>query len=189
MAGKIDKRLFQAHEHALDHEDCPLCDGELVIRYGKKGPFLGCQNYPNCNYIRPLKSNDGHIVKELGIPCPECDSELVLRQGRYGMFIGCSAYPTCVHIESLEPKKEHTIEQITCPSCNKGLLQEKKSRFGKNFYACDKYPACRFAVNLEPVKGICQQCGFSLLLKKELALGTKIICADKKCAAVQEYKE
>lgn len=190
MSGKINKQLFKAHEHALEHENCPQCNGELTIRYGKRGPFLGCQNYPACDYIRPLKSNDGHIVKELGIPCPECENELVLRQGRYGMFIGCSSYPECSHIESLEQKKEDASKElIECPSCKKGLLHEKKSRFGKVFYACDGYPICRFAVNQEPVKGSCQKCNFSLLLKKEMASGTKIVCADKKCGATQENKE
>lgn len=189
MSGKIDKELFQAHEHALEHEICPQCSGELSIRYGKRGPFLGCQNYPECDYIRPLKSNDGHVVKELGIPCPQCESELVLRQGRYGMFIGCSAYPSCTHIESLEQKKELSQTETVCPSCHKGHLQEKQSRFGKSFYACDAYPACRFAVNLEPQQGCCQKCGFELLLKKETAAGTRLICADKKCAEVQNQSE
>ncbi|KAB2824997.1 DNA topoisomerase family protein [Aliivibrio finisterrensis] len=189
MSGKIDKQLFQAHEHALEHQSCPECSGELMIRYGKRGPFLGCQHYPECDYIRPLKSNDGHIVKELGIPCPECENELVLRQGRYGMFIGCSTYPICTHIESLEQKKEEPKELIECPSCKKGLLHEKQSRFGKSFYACDAYPACRFAVNLEPQQGCCQKCGFELLLKKETAVGVRLICADKKCAEVQNQVE
>lgn len=186
MSGKIDKQLFKAHEHALEHESCPECSGELAIRYGKRGPFLGCQNYPECSYIRPLKSNDGHVVKELGIPCPECESELVLRQGRYGMFVGCSSYPECSHIESLEQKKEESKDHIVCPSCQKGLLHEKKSRFGKTFYACDGYPNCRFVVNLEPQNGNCQVCNFSLLLKKDTAAGAKLVCADKKCSAIQE---
>lgn len=189
MSGKINKQLFQAHEHALDHESCPQCSGELAIRYGKRGPFLGCGNYPECDYIRPLKSNDGHVVKELGIPCPECDSELVLRQGRYGMFIGCSSYPECSHIESLEQKKEEPKELLACPSCHSGFLHEKQSRFGKTFYACDAYPVCRFVVNFAPEKGICQQCGFELLLRKEMATGLKLVCADKKCSVVQDIKK
>ncbi|PQJ83141.1 DNA topoisomerase family protein [Aliivibrio sifiae] len=186
MSGKIDKQLFKAHEQALEHKFCPECSGELTIRYGKRGPFLGCQNYPECNYIHPLKSNDGHVVKELGIPCPECESELVLRQGRYGMFIGCSSFPECTHIESLEQKKEEPKDHIACPSCYKGLLHEKKSRFGKTFYACDGYPNCRFIVNLEPQSGNCQECGFSLLLKKEMVTGVKLVCADKKCSTIQK---
>ncbi len=48
------------------NEPCPQCGAELVIRSGKHGPFLGCSHYPDCDYIRPLKSRaDGHIVKVL----------------------------------------------------------------------------------------------------------------------------
>lgn len=65
------------------NEPCPQCGAELVIRSGKHGPFLGCSHYPECDYIRPLKSSaDGHIVKVLeGKHCPDCGAELVLRQG------------------------------------------------------------------------------------------------------------
>ncbi|WP_199450824.1 DNA topoisomerase family protein, partial [Vibrio harveyi] len=83
MTGKINQALFSAHEHALDQQLCPECGGELTMRFGKRGPFLGCSHYPSCEYIQPLHQNDGHIVKHLGQPCPECDNEMVLRQGRY----------------------------------------------------------------------------------------------------------
>lgn len=65
------------------NEPCPQCGAELVIRSGKHGPFLGCSRYPECDYVRPLKSQaDGHIVKILeGQLCPECGAVLVLRQG------------------------------------------------------------------------------------------------------------
>lgn len=47
-----------------NNESCPKCGAELVIRSGKHGPFLGCSQYPACDYVRPLKSSaDGHIVK------------------------------------------------------------------------------------------------------------------------------
>ena len=56
------------------NEPCPQCGAELVIRSGKHGPFLGCSHYPDCDYVRPLKSQaDGHIVKVLeGQECPSC---------------------------------------------------------------------------------------------------------------------
>ncbi len=185
MSGKIDHQLFEAHEHALEHDSCPQCGeshgGELVVRHGKSGPFLGCNQYPECDYIKSLHHNDGHIVKPLGIPCPECQQELVLRQGRYGMFIGCSAYPQCHHIEPLESSPEEVTESLFCPNCSKGTLVERKSRFGKRFWACDNYPKCKFAVNQLPLKGQCEQCGYPLLLKKATAKGEVIQCADRKC--------
>lgn len=52
------------------NEPCPQCGAELVIRSGKHGPFLGCSRYPECDYVRPLKSQaDGHIVKILRGNC------------------------------------------------------------------------------------------------------------------------
>ncbi len=183
MSSKIDHQLFSAHEHALVHEPCPQCSGELHIKHGKHGPFLGCNQYPSCDYIKPLHQNDGHIVKELGVPCPECNSELVLRQGRYGMFIGCSGYPSCHYIQSTEAEKPESEpqQQITCPECKKGHLVERKTRFGKTFYACDNYPKCKFAVNSPPVVGECEKCHFPLLIEKKVASGVKLQCADRKC--------
>ncbi len=187
MSGKIDNQLFSAHEHALN-DPCPKCGGALQLRHGKHGPFLGCMQYPGCDYIKPLHQNDGHIVKELGVPCPECGSELVLRQGRYGMFIGCSAYPQCHHIESQDSpaEDEKTSQLFACPECGKGHLAERKTRFGKTFYACDTYPKCKFAVNLPPIAGKCEKCGFPLLVEKKMASGTKSQCADRKCGHIQE---
>lgn len=193
-SSKIDQQLFSAHEHALEHQACPKCqseqrDGELQLRHGKHGPFLGCTLYPTCDYIKPLHQNDGHIIKELGVPCPECGNELVLRQGRYGMFIGCSHYPQCHHIESLDqPEEEPELPHLTCPECHKGHLVERKTRFGKLFYACDNYPKCKFAVNQPPVAGQCEKCGFPLLIEKKLASGDRLQCANRKCHHTQENK-
>jgi putative DNA topoisomerase len=101
------------------NEPCPQCGAELVIRSGKHGPFLGCSHYPECDYVRPLKSQaDGHIVKILeGQDCPVCGAVLVLRQGRFGMFIGCSHYPECEHTEQIDKPDETAI---TCPQCQTG---------------------------------------------------------------------
>lgn len=188
MSGKkIDHLLFSAHEQALNHEPCPKCGAALQLRHGKHGPFLGCSQYPGCDFIKPLHQNDGHIIKELGVPCPECGHELVLRQGRYGMFIGCSHYPECHHIESPDTAPQELVveTQITCPECGKGHLVERKNRFGKAFFACDAFPKCKFALNQPPVVGQCQACGYPLLIEKKLASGTKYQCADKKCGHTQ----
>ncbi len=191
MSSKIDQQLFSAHEHALGHQACPKCQaesrsGELQLKHGKHGPFLGCDQYPACDFIKPLHQNDGHIVKELGVPCPECGNEMVLRQGRYGMFIGCSHYPECHHIESIDqPAEEKSNSEVSCPECSKGHLVERKTRFGKIFYACDNYPRCKFAVNQPPISGRCDQCGYPLLVEKTLASGIKRQCADRKCHHTQ----
>jgi putative DNA topoisomerase len=184
---KIDHNLFNANAHALEKEFevCPKCGGELVHRNGKAGPFLGCSQYPSCDYVR---STIAHGLEKplLGSVCPACGQELVLRQGRYGMFIGCSGFPQCEHIE---PTEEQALPVHDCPSCRQGSLVKRKSRYGKTFYACDAYPKCKFAVNYEPVNGACEFCGFTLLVKRQMAGGQKIQCADKKCGRYQSREE
>ena len=34
-------------------EPCPDCGKALLIRTGKRGPFIGCSGYPKCKYTRP----------------------------------------------------------------------------------------------------------------------------------------
>jgi len=163
-----------------NNESCPQCGAELVIRSGKYGPFLGCSHYPECDYVRPLKSQaDGHVIKVLeGQNCPLCDATLVLRQGRFGMFIGCSHYPECGHTELID-KPDSTA--ITCPQCQQGKLVQRRSRFGKTFHSCERFPACQFAINNKPVAGECPECHYPLLFEKKTAQGVKYFCASKQC--------
>ena len=181
-------QLFTHHEHALEkaYEICPDCGSELAIKKGKSGAFLGCSNYPNCQYTRAIIEHERTADKVLaGSQCPQCGNPLAVKQGRYGMFIGCTNYPECHHIEH---EKESSSE-VKCPSCKKGQLQEKTSRYGKKFYACNSYPKCKFVVNHEPVIGQCQKCHFPLLLKRHMAAGVKFQCADKKCGQMQSVEE
>ena len=108
--------LFTVHKN----EPCPQCGAELVIRSGKHGPFLGCSHYPECDYVRPLKSQaDGHIVKILeGQLCPACGGELALRQGRFGMFIGCSRYPECEHTEQIDKPMKRLLPVLSANVVN-----------------------------------------------------------------------
>jgi len=181
-----DDALFSHQKHALEkeYEVCPDCGSELAIKNSKAGAFFGCASYPNCQYTRPVHEHekmDAQVIP--GSECPECGHELAVKQGRYGMFIGCTNFPACHHIEHEEHQQ---VAGVVCPSCNKGHLIERQSRFGKTFYACDGYPKCKFAVNHEPVKGDCQECGFPLLLKRQMAAGEKLQCAQKKCSAFQK---
>lgn len=167
---------------------CPECGAGLVIRSGRHGHFLGCSDYPTCQYIRPLKANvDGHIVKVLdGQMCPKCESVLVLRQGRYGMFISCQNYPQCDHTEVIDKPQETSL---LCPQCRKGHLLQRKSRFGKIFHACDRYPECQFAINNRPEAGKCSWCDYPLLMEKKTVQGMKLFCASKLCGKLVETND
>lgn len=163
-------------------ETCPQCGGQLSIRLGRNGRFIGCTNYPACDYTRDLNADKGEpesreVVE--GRSCPKCGSELEIKNGRYGRFIGCSAYPKCKHIEPME-RPEDT--GVTCPKCHKGTLQKKKSRRGKVFYSCSGYPKCDYAVWNEPIAGPCPRCGWPILtLKTTRSKGVERACPQRGC--------
>lgn len=148
-------------------EICPKCGGELHIKTGKKGLFLGCSHYPQCDYLKPLHQVEPKILKVLDECCPECGHLLVLKQGQYGMFIGCSHFPECDYIVHEETEDQQLQQAIPCPYCKKGHLVERKGRQGKPFYGCNQYPRCRFHLSEKPLQKDCPKCGFPLVFEKE----------------------
>ena len=163
-------------------EACPKCQQPLSIRLGRRGRFIGCTTYPECDYTRNLDDDkdapqEPEVVE--GRDCPKCGSALHIKRGRYGKFIGCSNYPKCKHIEPLEKPKD---TGVTCPECNQGTLLSRKSRYGKLFYSCSRYPDCKYAVWNPPIKESCPQCKWPILtIKTTKRRGTEKVCPQKEC--------
>jgi len=180
------KRSDVTHE-ALD-EKCPKCGEPLSIRLGRHGRFIGCNNYPKCDYTRDLNGDrqereEPQVVE--GRSCPQCGSDLVVKQGRYGKFIGCSGYPKCKFIEPLE-KPEDT--GVTCPSCHQGTMMKRKSRRGKVFYSCSTYPKCDYAVWNQPIAEPCHRCGWPILtIRTTKKRGDEKVCPQKSCTFSEPY--
>lgn len=166
----------------LIEEKCPKCNEQLSIRLGKRGRFIGCTAYPDCDYTANLDgsdmTNDQPEVVE-GRSCPTCQGELLVRTGRYGKFIGCSQYPKCTFIEPLEKPKNTGVQ---CPSCQKGEMLQRRSRRGKVFFSCELYPDCEYAVWYEPIDEACPDCNWPMtMLKVTKRRGTEICCPQKDC--------
>ena len=169
-------------------EKCPKCDSQLSIRLGRNGRFIGCTNYPDCDYTRNLNDDQEASAEpeKVGRDCPKCGSELIFKQGRYGKFIGCSAYPKCKHIEPLEKPKD---TGVTCPKCNKGTIMQRKSRRGKIFYSCSSYPKCDYAIWNEPLDEPCPSCGWPILtVKTTKRRGTEKVCPQQDCSFAEPYE-
>jgi DNA topoisomerase-1 len=168
--------------HEILDEACPECGGQLAIRLGRNGRFIGCNNYPTCKYTRNLNGEErGPDAPEVieGRTCPKCDSALVVKEGRYGKFIGCSGYPKCKHIEPLEKPADTGVQ---CPQCHAGSLIKRKSRFGKVFYSCSTYPTCNYAAWNPPLAEPCPSCGWPILtIKTSKRRGTEKVCPQKGC--------
>jgi len=177
-------------QEAID-ENCPKCGKQLSIRLGKRGRFVGCSGYPECDFTRNLEGDaaDGGGQPEVveGRTCPDCNSPLVLRMGRYGKFIGCSNYPTCKHIEPLDKPADTGVQ---CPECKQGQMLKRRSRYGKIFYSCSRYPDCKYAVWNEPIAEECPKCHWPVLtIKTTKRHGTQKVCPQKECGHAQDMVE
>ncbi len=173
-------------------EKCPDCGNELSIRLGRRGKFIGCTNYPECKYTRPVEGDnqEKEKVEPEIIPdrkCPSCESDLVIKMGRYGKFVGCSNYPECKHMEPLEKPKDTGVE---CPQCKKANIMEKKSRRGKIFYSCNQYPKCKYSLWYKPIAESCPKCNWPILMHKSTKkFGEQKVCPQEECDFVENISE
>jgi DNA topoisomerase-1 len=88
--------VFPAREDGSNPRICPKCGtGNLSLKLGKYGAFVGCSNYPECGYTRQLgeaANGDGESIEgENGTRAlgkdPYTAEEITLRSGRFGPYI------------------------------------------------------------------------------------------------------
>ncbi|NIO16002.1 MAG: type I DNA topoisomerase [Deltaproteobacteria bacterium] len=167
---------------------CDKCEGELVIRVGRNGKFLACNNYPECkntkNFFQDEKGNIRVVEDELaGVTCADCGREMLVKRWRGGRYLACSGAPAC-------SRRSAYAIGTGCPACEKGEIVEKVSRKGRLFYACSEYPGCTYASWREPVERECPVCGNDIMLKK-ITRGKGVIleCSMKGCRGKTEEDE
>ncbi|MGM0381467.1 MAG: type I DNA topoisomerase, partial [bacterium] len=70
----------------LDYEVCPRCEGNLILREGKYGEFVHCEE-EDCDFSSnpPAKT----------YLCPICERHMIKRKGKKSTFYNCIAYPEC----------------------------------------------------------------------------------------------
>jgi DNA topoisomerase I len=83
--------LFPPRADGSDPRQCPNCgNGRLSLKLSKFGAFIGCSNYPECRYTRPLSlpaDGSGEIgTRKLGED-PQTGLEVTLRSGRFGPYL------------------------------------------------------------------------------------------------------
>ncbi|MBA4788556.1 MAG: type I DNA topoisomerase [Rhizobiales bacterium] len=86
----LTAHIFPPAEDGSNPRACPTCGtGRLSLKMGKFGAFIGCSNYPECRYTRPLSGDaapEGDGVRKLGAD-PETGLEVTLRDGRFGAYL------------------------------------------------------------------------------------------------------
>ena len=87
--------VFPKREDGSDPRICQVCGtGNLSLKLGKYGAFVGCSNYPECNYTRQLTSEGGAEAEASGSNEPKAlgkdpvtGEEITLRSGRFGPYV------------------------------------------------------------------------------------------------------
>ena len=79
-------QLYPPREDGSDPRACPQCGvGRLHLKTSRTGGFVGCGNYPECRYTRPIsgestESGDRLLGENEG-------DEIYLRSGRFGPYV------------------------------------------------------------------------------------------------------
>ena len=79
-------QLYPPREDGSDPRICPKCGtGKLHLKTSRTGGFVGCGNYPECNYTRPIAGEgaegDERVLGE------DAGDEIWLKSGRFGPYV------------------------------------------------------------------------------------------------------
>jgi DNA topoisomerase-1 len=89
----LGPHIFPDKGDGTDPRVCPTCGtGRLSLKTGKFGAFIGCSNYPDCRYTRPIAQDNGEDEggaggeRELGVD-PATGRTIWLKTGRFGPYV------------------------------------------------------------------------------------------------------
>lgn len=82
--------------NAPTNEVCEKCGKPMVIKWGRRGKFLSCSDFPRCKTAKSITT---------GVKCPmqDCAGELVERHSSRGSFYGCTKFPACRYVSRALP--------------------------------------------------------------------------------------
>ncbi|MBW2322817.1 MAG: type I DNA topoisomerase [Deltaproteobacteria bacterium] len=153
---RAEKEMLSLKREGLKTEiKCDLCGSDMVLKWGRNGPFLSCSRYPKCRNAKDyIRDENGRIkavkpeTAETEEVCEKCGKPMVVKKGRYGPFLACSGYPECKNTRPVNgdgqekpPPLPPGVEK-NCEKCG-SPLEVKRSRMGNLFIACTNYPKCK----------------------------------------------
>ncbi len=93
---------------------CQLCNsGTLSLKNSfRGGAFIGCSNYPECKFTRPLSKAKAAAQAQLAEPKfigkHENGNDIYLKNGRFGPYLQYEKIPEDIEIEKTPKKKKKT---------------------------------------------------------------------------------
>jgi DNA topoisomerase-1 len=84
----LGPHIYAPRADGGDVRQCPTCGtGKLNLKAGKFGAFVGCSNYPECRYTRPLAADNEASADRILGQDPETGRDVVVKAGRFGPYI------------------------------------------------------------------------------------------------------
>ena len=121
----LGELIFESDKNGKIDRKCKLCDtGELSLKNSfRGGAFIGCSNYPECKFTRPLsksKANDQIALAEPKlIGQNEKGKDIYLKNGRFGPYLQFEV--TEVENFTKKKKKKKDDENLKNVSIPKGI--------------------------------------------------------------------
>ncbi len=111
--------IFEVDKNGNINRKCQLCEtGQLSLKNSfRGGAFIGCSNYPECKFTRPLSKSKA--AQQLTLAEPKLigkndnDKNIYLKNGRFGPY--------------LQFEKEITEEEVTIKKKKKKLKKEENN--------------------------------------------------------------
>jgi DNA topoisomerase I len=88
----LGPHIFPDKGDGTDPRGCKVCGtGRLSLKTGRYGAFIGCSNYPECRFTRPIAASGGEDAaesgdRELGVD-PATGHAIWLKAGRFGPYV------------------------------------------------------------------------------------------------------
>jgi DNA topoisomerase I len=84
----LGPHIYPPRADGGDVRQCPTCGtGRLNLKAGKFGAFVGCSNYPECRYTRPLAADSAENADRGLGKDPQTGLDVTVKAGRFGPYI------------------------------------------------------------------------------------------------------
>jgi DNA topoisomerase I len=84
----LGPHIYAPRADGGDPRQCPTCGtGRLNLKAGKFGAFIGCSNYPECRYTRPLAADSEASADRVLGQDPDASLDVTIKSGRFGPYI------------------------------------------------------------------------------------------------------
>jgi DNA topoisomerase-1 len=105
----LGPHFFPANGAGSDPRACPSCgSGRLGLRLANRGAFIGCSNYPECRYTRPLAlpNGQGDAADAFRLLGQDPDGQpITLRRGPYGLYVQRGEATTDARGKPVKPRR------------------------------------------------------------------------------------